>query len=104
VVVQPRPAHRFLDTAGIALQSLAIGAQVFDAYESKRALAQPGTREANPVLRNNALIVVKLVGVAAEVGIAAALHKTGHHRAERWLPVLFAVPSFGAGIHNATMK
>ena len=39
--------------------------------------------------------------VAADVGLRYVLHQSGHHKAERWLPlVLTACGSFGA-FHNA---
>ena len=104
VVVQAKQ-HRFWDKAGTALQSLAIGSKVFDVAETERAKRIPGKYEMNPMLRSNAALVgVKLAGVGVELGIAAALHATGHHKAERWVPVLFAGPSLAAGIHNAGVK
>lgn len=41
IVLAAKPVHRFWDAQGIALQGLAVGAQVFDAMETRRALQIP---------------------------------------------------------------
>jgi hypothetical protein len=73
-----------------------------DVLTSLRALQVPGTREANPMARGQAaLISLKIGGAGAGLGIAYAMHMTGHHKAERIVPLIFGIPSGIAAVHNA---
>ncbi len=101
MVEQPAPAHRFLDARNIALQSINAIMLGADVVSTKRALQAPGAREANPLAQSQAaLLTLKFAGVGAGWGIAYAMHKSGHHRAERLIPLIFGAPSAIASIHN----
>ena len=103
MVVEPRaPVHHFLDAKNIAMQSITAIILGADVATTNRALQVPGTREANPLAQSQAaLIALKIGGVGAGWGIAYLMHKSGHHRAERIIPLIFAAPSGIAAIHNA---
>jgi hypothetical protein len=102
VIQAPPPVHRFLDGKNVGLQALNAAIMAVDLATSRRALQLPGTHEANPLMQSpGAMVAVKLAAVGAGLGISYAMHRTGHHRAERLVPVLFGIPSGIAAIHNA---
>jgi hypothetical protein len=103
-VVQPPPvkSHRFFDKQNFAIFSLDAAIMAADFATTRRALQVPGAREANPLMRSQGgSIAMKVAGVGAGMGIAYILHKSGHHRAERLVPLIMGVPSGIAAIHNA---
>ena len=94
-------SHRFLDRANVALHAVAVSGMVADIVSSHEALKQPGTRESNPLARSQgALIGLKVGGEAAAILVSYGLHRTGHHRAERIVPMLLGGPSWIAAVHN----
>ena len=94
--------HRFLDVQNIGEFSMNAIIMAADLATTRRALEVPGTHEANPLMRNpGAAIAMKTATVGAGIGIAYMLHKSGHHRAERWVPVIMGMPSAIAAAHNA---
>ncbi|MGO8788193.1 MAG: hypothetical protein ACLQVL_12535 [Terriglobia bacterium] len=102
VVEPPAPVHRFLDAKTVCLQSLSIIAMAADVASTHRALQVPGTRELNPLSSSQgALIGLKIAGAGAGLGIAYMMHRTGHYKAERVVPVIFGVPSLLAAAHNS---
>ena len=102
VVRRPAPPHHFLDGPNILSIGASIGLMAADVATTQRALRVPGAHEVNPLARNqSALIGLKVGSVGAGIVIAYALHKSGHHKAERVIPMLFSIPSGVAAIHNA---
>ena len=103
-VIQPPPAkmHRFLDKQNLAIFSMDAAIMAADLATTRRALEVPGAREGNPLMRNEAsALAMKFAGVGAGMGIAYMLHKSGHHRAERIVPIILGIPSGLAAVHNA---
>ena len=103
MLVEPAPrAHHFLDAKNICLHSLGIFAMSADVASTHRALQVPGAHEANPLARSQgALISLKVAGAGAGLGMAYMLHRTGHYKAERLIPMVFALPSGFAAAHNS---
>jgi hypothetical protein len=102
VIQAPPPVHRFLDGQNVALHTLSAILMVADIATTRRALQVPGTSEANPLMKSEgALISLKVASVGAGLGIAYMLHKSGHHKAERLIPMFIGVPSAVAAAHNA---
>lgn len=98
----PPAVHRFFDRRSVAIHTVSMIMMEADVLTSVRALQAPGTREANPMAQGQAaLISLKIGGAAAGLGIAYAMHRTGHHKAERIIPLIFGLPSGIAAIHNA---
>ena len=95
--VQP---HRFLDWINLALFLGLAATLTLDVISSRRALKIQGTVEANAVARVFGLIPVKIGGFVAALVISYLLHRAGHHSAARVIPVIVAVPSAIAAIHN----
>lgn len=100
----PAPSHKFFNRANLALFGISALIMVADVSTTRRALQTPGTRELNPLAQSPAqLDVLKFAGLGAGLGIAYMLHRQGHSKAERLVPVLVALPSAGAVVHNATL-
>jgi len=102
LVEQPAPVHRFLDAKNFCVQSINMIMLAADVASTRRALQVPGTSEVNPLAKSQgALIALKVAGVGAGFGIAYMMHKSGHHKAERLIPLFLGVPSGIAAVHNA---
>ncbi len=103
MITEPPPSvHRFLDARNIGLQAINIAIMAADIASTKRALQVPGAREANPLTGSQGgILALKIAGVGAGLGVAYMMHRTGHHKAERVIPVIFGAPSALAAIHNA---
>jgi hypothetical protein len=98
----PAPTHRFFDKQNIVIFSIDAAIMAADFATTRRALEAPGAHEANPLMKSEGpAIAMKFAGVGAGMGIAYALHKSGHHRAERIVPVILGIPSGFAAVHNA---
>ena len=101
-VASPAPRHRFLDSQNVTMLAISAIIMAADVATTKRALQVPGAYEANPLTRSpGALISLKVAGVGAGLGLAYALHKSGHHKAERLVPIFFSLPSAVSAAHNA---
>ena len=102
VVRAPAPVHHFLDAKNIALFSVNAIVMGADIATTQRALAVPGAREANPLMSSQAAIIpLKVASVGAGLGLAYMMHRSGHHKAERIIPLILGVPSALAAVHNA---
>jgi len=102
LVESPPPVHRFLDAKNLGLQSLNALLMAADLASTRHALQVPGTREMNPLSRSQgAMIALKVAGAGAGLGIAYLMHRSGHHKAERVIPLILGVPSALAAAHNA---
>lgn len=98
-------SHRFFDKTNLALIGVDLLAQSADAigtqhfiqhgFEEQDGLARPLVSEGWP-----GQITVSVL--ASTVGVFAmyAIHRMGHHRLERMLPLMATVPSAVAGYHN----
>jgi hypothetical protein len=103
MLVEPAaPVHHFFDAKNIYLQSLSIVAMAADVASTHEALKVPGAHEANPLAHSQAaLICLKVAGAGAGLGMAYMMHKTGHYKAARSIPLIFGLPSGFAAIHNS---
>ena len=92
--------HKFLDKTNIILHSMNAAVQGFDYWTTERGLSR-GASERNPLgqSRRNRLIL-KSVGIGGGLGLAYILHRAKLHKAERWIPVIIAVPSGIAATYN----
>ena len=95
--------HRFFDKTNLTLHGLNLAAQGMDYWTTERGLARGagGVFDINPLgqTRRNR-IILKSTGFGAGLGLAYILHRNGNHKAERWIPVIMAVPSgIAAGLN-----
>ncbi len=105
MVVEPMaPTHKFLDKKNTGMLALNVLFLAADVVYTERAMKVPGSRELNPLAQSqSALISLKVAGAGAGLGMAYVMHRTGHHRAERTIPMLFGLPSLLAAGHNAAI-
>ena len=103
----PKPPHKFLDTKNIVLTGLETTALTLDGISTRRTLATvPGTYEADPVARPfvdrgwPGQIAGGALFIGADVGLRNFLHRKGHHRVERWLPLILTVDGTIGAVDN----
>ena len=102
------PPHRFFDTPNNALTAMESGALLWDGYTTLRTQHDfPGSREADPLARPfvnggwPGQIAGGVLVVTADVGLRYWLHKRGHHRVERLLPLVLTTYGLVGGIYNS---
>jgi hypothetical protein len=102
--------HRFFDTANIALTIGETGALLADGYTTQRGLKEiPWGREADPIARPfvnrgwPGQIVGGALVIGAELGVRYLLHRTNHHKLERFVPVGLIVYGTVGAVHNARL-
>jgi hypothetical protein len=101
--------HRFFDVQNIALTGIESSALFADGIYTQRALRNyPNLfREADPIARPFVLrgwpgqIAGGAIFVSADVGLRYLLHRKGHHRLERLLPLVLTVYGTVGAIHGA---
>ena len=86
----PVPQHRFWDRTNLLLFSGVAAFRGLD-YASTRNFQRRGREEVllpDDVVNNSAgFASLEAAGAATSVGIAYILHRTGHHKLERWLSI-----------------
>lgn len=99
--VDDKAAHKFWDRKNILLHSINTASKIADFHSTERMLRRGG-HELNPLLRNRTARVGIILGfgTGGHVLIAWVMHKTGHHRLERWLMVPSIVASSTAAGWN----
>src|ERR1019366_6375661 len=81
------PAHKFFDGRNIVNFSISGIMMTVDIAATNRALQVPGARELNPMGQSPAArYALKISSFGMGVGMAYAMHKTGHHKLERFIP------------------
>jgi hypothetical protein len=102
VVRQSPPVHKFLDASNALMFGTSAAMMAADIATTNRALQVPGSHEANPLSQSAASrYALKFAAFGAGMGISYMLHKAGHHKAERIVPLILGVPSAAAAVHNA---
>jgi hypothetical protein len=95
--------HRFWDPENAWLFAGVGAGRVLD-YASTRHFRAQGNDEwllTNSVVDNRPLFVgIELAGTAASIGVSYLFHRTGHHRAERWVSIVHIGVAVGGSIHN----
>ena len=101
------PVHRFWDHTNVLLFSGVAAFRGLD-YASTRNFQARGREEIllpDDVVNNSAgFASLEATGVATSVGISYLLHRTGHHRLERWLSIgHIGVAGFGV-VRNYSLE
>ena len=109
----PRPQaralepHCFLDRTNLALQGWNLAAETYDAITTRRALNGRSVNELNPfgaLFVNHGwagqVIFSYGFGVGGPLLTSDLLHRTGHHKLERWVIAINAAGSTAAGSWN----
>lgn len=102
IVRRPPAPHKFLDGPNVLIFGVSAAMMAADLATTRQALQVPGTRELNPLAHSTtSFSALKIAAFGAGIGIAYAMHKTGHHKAERIVPLVLGIPSGFAAAHNA---
>ena len=104
---EPPPSiHRFWDWQNAALFSGVAAARAFD-YFSTDKFRQKHLKESfldDKTVDNRPLFAaIEAAGIAISVGASYVLHRTGHHRLERWASILHIAIATAGGIWNCTL-
>jgi hypothetical protein len=87
----PAAAHRFWDRTNLELFGGVAAVRALD-FTSTRHFRARGVNEAllsNAVVDNQpAFAAVEAAATAASIGLSYWLHRTGHHRLERWVSIV----------------
>jgi hypothetical protein len=97
---RPAPAHRFWDRENLWLFAGVAAFRNLD-YASTYNMLRRGREEIllpNDVVQTHAgFMAVESAGTASSIGLSYLLHRTGHHKLERWLSIgHISVAGFGA--------
>jgi hypothetical protein len=102
---QTAATHRFWDKRNVQLFSAVVVARGLD-YSSTRNMLARGREEIllpdDVVYSTGGFVALEAAGAATSIGLSYLLHRTGHHKLERWLSIGHAsVATFGAGRNYA---
>jgi hypothetical protein len=102
----PEAPHRFFDRTNLMLFAGVAAVRTLD-YTSTQHFRRLGNHEVlltNSIVDNKPLFAgIEVAGTALSIGAAYWLHRTGHHKLERWVPVVhIGVGAFG-DIHNYSL-
>jgi hypothetical protein len=102
-------SHRFFDRQNkIAFGALA-GLIALDAVTTQRLIGSGQAHEANPIWRPlvhhgwQGEMAASALGFSAALGMSYTLHKTGHHKLERWTNWLVVGVEAGNDAHNLSL-
>lgn len=107
LVAAPLPQHKFFDKTNLALHTWNVAAETYDAITTRRALGGRPIHELNPfgaLFVNHGwggqLAFSYGFGVGGPLLTSYLLHRTGHHKLERWVTAINALGSTTAGSWN----
>jgi len=95
----PEGTHRFFDRTNLMLFAGVAAVRAFD-YTSTQHFRSLGNNEVlltNSIVDNKPLFAgIEVAGTALSIGAAYWLHRTGHHKLERWVSAVhIGVGAFG---------
>lgn len=103
-----KPTHRFFDTTNIVLTGVETAALTLDGVLTQRSLRTvPGAYEADPIARPfvdrgwPGQIAGGALFIGADLGLRYCLHRKGHHRLERWVPMILTTDGIIGAADNA---
>jgi hypothetical protein len=98
--------RRFWDRTNIALFAGVAAARALD-YTSTQHFRERGNNEVlltNGIVDNKPLFAgIEAAGVAASIAVSYWLHRTGHHRLERWVSIVHIGVAAAGDIHNYSL-
>jgi len=102
----PPDVHRFWDWQNAALFSGVAAARAFDFFSTSRFrekhlkewLLDDKTVDNRPLFA-----AIEAGGTLVSIGASYLLHRTGHHRLERWASILHIGAATAGGIWNCTL-
>jgi len=102
-----KSCHPFWDRDNIVLFAGVGVVRALD-YLSTRHFRDRGVNEwllSNSLVDNKPLFAgIEAAGAAASIGVSYILHRSGHHKLERWVSILHIGVGVGASARNYTLK
>ena len=100
-------AHRFFDRTNLSLFAGVAAVRALD-YTSTQHFRSQGNTEVlltNGIVDNKPLFAgIEVAATAASIGVSYWLHRTGHHKLERWVSIVhIGVGTFGDA-HNYSLR
>jgi hypothetical protein len=104
---QPRKnTHRFFDRTNLMLFAgvAAVRALDYTSTEHFRSLGDNEVLLSNSVVDNKPLFAgIEVAGTALSIGVSYWLHRTGHHKLERWVSIIHIGVGMVGDIHNYSL-
>ncbi len=105
-VVPRKATHPFLDRTNLLLFAGVAAVRTLD-FTSTQHFRELGNNEVlltNNIVDNKPLFAaIEVAGTAASIGVSYWLHRTGHHKLERWVSIVhIGIGTFGAA-HNYSL-
>lgn len=102
----PLKTHPFFDKTNLMLFAgvAAVRAMDYSSTQHFRSLGHNEVLLTNSIVDNKPLFAgIEVAGTALSIGVAYWLHRTGHHKLERWVSIVhIGVGAFG-DIHNYSL-
>jgi hypothetical protein len=102
----PEETHHFFDRTNVMLFAGVAAVRTLD-YTSTRHFRSQGNNEVmltNSIVDNKPLFTgIEVAGTALSIGVAYWLHRTGHHKLERWVSIVHIGAGAVGDIHNYTL-
>lgn len=99
--------HSFWDATNVALFVGVGGVRALD-YASTRHFRNRGVDEwllTNAIVDNKPLFAgLEVGGTLASVGVAYLLHRSGHHKLERWISIIHIGAGIAGSAHNYSLE
>jgi len=99
--------HRFWNKTNLELFACVTAVRALD-FTSTQHFRERGHNEvllSNSIVDNKPLYAsIEGAGVAASIGLAYYLHRTGHHRLERWTSIVHIGVASVGDVHNYLLK
>lgn len=103
----PPKTHKFFDTKNIVLTVVETTALTVDGISTQRSLKTvPGSYEADPIAKPfvdrgwPGQIAGGALFISADVALRYLLHRKGHHRLERWVPLILTTDGIVGSVDN----
>ncbi len=105
-VVPRKATHPFLDRTNLLLFAGVAAVRTLD-FTSTQHFRELGNNEVlltNGIVDNKPLFAaIEVAGTAASIGVSYWLHRTGHHKLERWVSIVhIGIGTFGVA-HNYSL-
>lgn len=102
----PGSAHRFFDRTNLALFAGVATVRALD-YTSTQHFRSQGNDEVlltNSIVDNKPLFAgIEVAATAASIGVSYWLHRTGHHKLERWVSIVHIGVGAAGDAHNYSL-
>ncbi|HET9178974.1 MAG TPA: hypothetical protein VFQ24_11515 [Terriglobia bacterium] len=104
--IPPRKTHRFFDRTNLALFVGVAAVRALD-YTSTQHFRSQGNTEVlltNSIVDNRPLFAgIEAAGTLASIGVSYWLHRTGHHKLERWISIVHIGVGAVGDAHNYSL-